>query len=209
MKPTFIWDLDGTLLDSYPLIVNSLWTIYNEKGVTIDKKEIYKQVIEESVSAFIKAMEAKFGVPFNDLKDRYTNITHEELKTIKAMEHSKEILEYLKSKGIKSYVFTHRGITTETVLKNIGLYEYFDFFVTARDDFKRKPDPEGLNYIIEKFNLDRDNTYYVGDRPLDILCANNAHIKSIMFIEKNSPGKPTSKEDYVIRDLLEIKDIIC
>ena len=209
MKPTFIWDLDGTLLDSYPLIVNSLWTIYNEKGVTIDKKEIYKQIIEESVSAFIKGMEAKFGVPFNDLKDRYTNITHEELNTIKAMKHSKEILEYLKSKGIKSYVFTHRGITTETVLKNIGLYEYFDFFVTARDDFKRKPDPEGLNYIINKFNLDRDNTYYVGDRPLDILCANNAHIKSIMFIEKNSPGKPTGKEDYVIRDLLEIKDIIC
>ncbi len=209
MKPTFIWDLDGTLLDSYPLIVNSLYTIYKEKGVTIDKKEIYKQIIEESVSAFIKAMETKFNIPFNDLKDRYTNITHEELKTIKAMEHSKEILEYLKSKGIKSYVFTHRGITTETVLKNIGLYEYFDFFVTARDDFKRKPDPEGLNYIIEKFNLDRDNTYYVGDRPLDIFCANNAHIKSIMFIEKNSPGKPTNKEDYVIRDLLEIKDIIC
>ena len=57
MKPTFIWDLDGTLLNSYPLIVNSLYTIYKEKGVLIDKKEIYKQIIEESVSAFIKAME--------------------------------------------------------------------------------------------------------------------------------------------------------
>ena len=42
-KITFIWDLDGTLLDSYPLIVNSLYTIYKEKGVLIDKNEIYKQ----------------------------------------------------------------------------------------------------------------------------------------------------------------------
>ena len=209
MKPTFIWDLDGTLLDSYPLIVNSLYTIYKEKGVLIDKKEIYKQIIEESVSAFIKAMETKFNIPFNDLKDRYNNITHEELKTITAMEHSKEILEYLKSKGIKSYVFTHRGVTTETVLKNICLYDYFDDFVTSLDNFKRKPDPEGLNYLIDKYHLDRNNTYYVGDRPMDILCANNAHIKSIMFIEKNSPGKATGKENYVIKDLLEIKDIIC
>ena len=101
-----------------------------------------------------------------------------------------------------------RGITTETVLKNIGLYDYFDDFVTSLNNFKRKPDPEGLNYLINKYNLDKDNTYYVGDRPMDIMCANNAHIKSIMFIQKNSPGKPTYKEDYLIRDLLEIKEII-
>ena len=153
-------------------------------------------------------MDAKFDIPFDDLKDRYTYITHEKLNTITAMEHAKEILEYLKSLGIKNYVFTHRGVTTETVLKNIGLYDYFDDFVTSLDNFKRKPDPEGLNYLINKYHLDRDNTYYVGDRPMDVMCANNAHIKSIMFIEKNSPGKPTGKETYLIKDLLEIKGII-
>ena len=205
---SFIWDLDGTLLNSYPLIVNSLYTIYSEKGVLIDKKEIYKQVIEESVSAFIKAMEAKFNIPFEDLKERYNNITHKELNTITPMEHSKEILEYLNNIGIDNYVYTHRGTTTEVVLSNIGLISYFKDIITSLDNFKRKPDPEGLNYLINKYNLDRNNTYYVGDRKLDIECANNAHIKSIMFIEPSSPGKPTGKEDHVIRDLLEIKDIL-
>ena len=61
---------------------------------------------------------------------------------------------------------------------------------------------------LDKYHLDINNTYYVGDRPMDIMCASNARIKSVMFIEKNSPGKPTGKEDYVIKDLLEIKDII-
>ena len=208
MKIAFIWDLDGTLLDSYPLIVNSLYTIYSEKGVVIPKEEILYEVINESVSSFIRKMEAKYGIPFDELKDRYSHITHQELLTITAMNHSKDILEWLSSQGIKSYVYTHRGITTETVLKNIGLYDYFTDIVSSLDNFKRKPDPEGLNYLIDKYHLDKNNTYYVGDRKLDIECASNAHIKSIMFIPSKSPALPTGKEDYIIKDLLDIKDII-
>ena len=204
----FIWDLDGTLIDSYGIIVNSLHQIYLEKGVNIDKSEILYDVLNESVSYFIKKTEEKFGVPFEDLKDRYSIISHNETLNIKAMKHGKEILEYLKNKGITNYVFTHRGITTESVLKNIGIYSYFEDMVTSLNNFKRKPDPEGLNYLIDKYHLDRDNTYYVGDRPMDIKCANNAHIKSIMFVPLNSVTKPTGKETYVVNDLLDIKEII-
>ena len=208
MKAAIIWDLDGTLIDSYGVIVNSLYRIYHEKGVEIDKKEILSVCINESVSAFIKQAEAEFGIPFDDLKDRYSHISHQEVLSIKAMEHAAEIMDYLHSNGFKNYVFTHRGVTTETVLKNVKLFKYFDYIVNSQDGFARKPDPEGLNYIIEKFNLDRENTYYVGDRPLDIECANNAHIKSVMFIPKGSPASPTGKETYVANDLLKIKEII-
>ena len=43
---------------------------------------------------------------------------------------------------------------------------------------------------------------------MDIICANNAHVKSIMFIPSGSPASKTGKETYVIQDLLQIKDII-
>ena len=203
-----IWDLDGTLLDSYGIIVDSLHRIYSEKGVDIDKKEILFDVINESVSYFIKKTEQRFGIPFDDLKDRYSNISHNEILNIKAMKHAKEILEILKSKGIKNYVFTHRGVTTEVVLKNIGIYDYFDDFVTSLDGYARKPSPDGLNHIIEKHHLNRDKTFYVGDRPMDIKCANNAHIKSIMFIPNESVAIKTGQETYVIKDLLEVADLI-
>ena len=80
--------------------------------------------------------------------------------------------------------------------------------MTSLHGFERKPSPAGINYFIEKYNLDRNNTYYVGDRPMDILCADNAHIKSIMFIPESSPATPTGKETYIVKDLLQIKDII-
>ena len=208
MKTAVIWDLDGTLLDSYDIIVDSLYQIYAEKGVDIDKQEILFDVINESVSAFIVKMEKRFGIPFDALKDRYSIISHKEKLNIKAMEHAKEILEFLKNNHIPSYVFTHRGVTTETVLKNVCLYEYFDDIVNSLHGFKRKPDPEGINYLIDKYHLNKEHTYYVGDRPMDIECANNAHIKSIMFIPKKSPAKATGKETYVVNDLLEIANIV-
>ena len=208
MKTAVIWDLDGTLLDSYGIIVNSLYQIYFEKGIVLDKKEIMYDVINESVSFFIKKMEQQYGVPFDDLKDRYSIISGAEKLNIKAMAHAKEILEYLKNKGIPSYVFTHRGKTTVTVLNNIGIASYFEDMVTSLDNFARKPSPDGLNHLIEKHHLDKENTYYIGDRPMDIKCANNAHVKSVMYIPNQSVAKATGKETYVIKDLLDIKNII-
>ena len=207
-KTAVIWDLDGTLLDSYGIIVNSLYQIYLEKGIVLDKKEIMYYVINESVSFFIKKMEQQYGVPFDDLKDRYSIISGAEKLNIKSMVHAKEILEYLKNKGIPSYVFTHRGKTTVTVLNNIGIASYFEDMVTSLDNFARKPSPDGLNHLIEKHHLDKENTYYVGDRPMDIKCANNAHVKSIMYIPNQSVAKATGKDTYVIKDLLDIKNII-
>ena len=94
-----------------------------------------------------------------------------------------------------------------SVLENIGLANSFVEIVNSLNGFKRKPDPEGLNYLIDKYKLDKNNTYYVGDRPLDIKCANNAHIKSIMFIPNKDIINPTGEETYVVHDLLEIKEI--
>ena len=204
----FIWDLDGTLLDSYGVIVNSLYQIYKEKGIEIDKQEILRDVINESVSYFINKMEQLYGVPFNDLKDRYSIISGAEKLNIKAMKNAVEILKCLKEKHIPNYVFTHRGKTTEMVLKNIELFSYFDDIVTSLDGFERKPSPDGINYLIEKHHLDKEKTFYVGDRPMDILCAANAHIKSIMFVPDNSVARSTGKETYIIKDLLDIIKIV-
>lgn len=205
---SLIWDLDGTLLDSYDVIVSSLYEIYFENGIKLDKQQILQEIIDESVAEFIKKMEEKYNISFEPLKKRYSEISHSKVMNIVAMEHAIEILELLKNKGIKNYVFTHRGVTTERVLKNTGLYPYFDEIICSLDGFPRKPDPKALNYLIDKYHLDRDNTYYVGDRSIDIECANNAHIKSILFISKRSVGRATNKESFVVKDLLDIEKLV-
>ena len=115
-KPVFIWDLDGTLIDSYDIIVDSLCRIYKEKiGIDLNREEVYKEAIRYSVGHFIQGMEKQTGIKFDELKDRYSQISGEEKLKIKPMKHAIEILEYLKEQGIHSYVFTHRGRSTEPV----------------------------------------------------------------------------------------------
>lgn len=209
MKPTFIWDLDGTLLDSYDVIVDSLSILYKERfDIDLNKKELRAEVIKYSVGHFLSRMEKETGVLFQDLKERYSAISGERKLQIKAMEHSIEILNYLKEQGIHSYVFTHRGVTTEPVLRNINMYDYFDEIVTSVQPFKRKPSPEAINYLVDKYHLDKEHTYYVGDRSMDMECAKSAGIKGIMYLPKDGYGLKTGKEDYIIENLLEIKNII-
>ena len=80
--------------------------------------------------------------------------------------------------------------------------------LTMEDGFKRKPDPEAINYLVDKYNLNKNFTYYVGDRHLDIDSANNAGIRSIFFKPEDSYVEPTQRETHIVYDLIEIKDII-
>ena len=67
----FIWDLDGTLLDSYKVIVESLYLAYKEKGFEVDRKEILSKVIWGTVTTFTNYMEEKHGLKFEEIKEKY------------------------------------------------------------------------------------------------------------------------------------------
>ena len=76
--------------------------------------------------------------------------------------------------------------------------QYFTEVVTSANGFARKPEPEAINYLLDKYDLDKTSTYYVGDRRLDVEAAENAGIKSINL------GQPSSKINQHIADLSDI-----
>ncbi|MBQ9448572.1 MAG: HAD-IA family hydrolase [Acholeplasmatales bacterium] len=201
-----IWDLDGTLIDSYAVIVDGVYRVCKEYGIDVDIEKIKKEVILYSVSYYLNKIEIGKKAPFDEIKNRYSKITEENNDKIIPMKNSLELLDKLKKLGIKNYVFTHRGLSTDFVLHNINMYDYFDEIITSKSGFKRKPDPEGINYFVNKYHLDKNKTYYVGDRTLDMECANNAGVKSILYLPVGGITPITGKETYVVKDLLEILD---
>ena len=202
-----IWDLDGTLLDSYGVILGSLEQVCKDNNFPFDRETVAKDVIVHSVNHYIDYLSCISGMPFDEIKNRCSELSHKRNMEIKAMPNALKALEALEAKGIDNYIFTHRGSSTEGVLKNIKLYDYFIEIVTSLNNFPRKPDPTGLNYLINKYHLDPNNTYYVGDRAIDIECASNAGLKSILYKPDTNVTVPSGKETFIVKDLLDIPNL--
>lgn len=204
MKKAYIWDLDGTLLDSYTVIVDSLYETYREFGFVLEKEMIHEHTIKYSVSSFIKSMEEKTGKSFESMKDRYSEISGEMKSNIGLINNATWMLQALADRGDDNFVYTHRGVSTQSVLERLGIKDYFKEIVTSQSGFARKPAPDGVNYLVEKYGLDRANTYYVGDRTIDMDCAKNAGVKGILYLEEGSYTEPNGSETYIVRNLADI-----
>lgn len=203
-KLSFLWDMDGTLVDSYPAIVPSVRQACAEHGLRLDDDEIYRHIIQSSVGAFLD------GLPCDDtasLKARFASLNDSNIDRIRAMPHARELLSLLVHAGHRNFVYTHRGASCEAILRQNGLLPYFTEVVTALDGFPRKPSPAAIRYLIGKYSLEPGACYYVGDRSIDIEAAHNAGIGSILLLVPDSPTALSGLETHVVSDLLEISTL--
>ena len=205
---SIMWDLDGTLIDSYKIIASSIEIVIKNKNITYSYEEVREEVTKRSCGEFLTDISNKYGLNLVDLDKEVHSYINSRYLEVEPIKNAKKTLDILSEMGVKNYIYTHKGNTTHDILKNIDMYKYFSEILTIEDGFKRKPDPEATNYLINKYNMDLNHTYYIGDRKLDIESANNAHIKSVLFLPPGTYVKPTGKEDYIIYDLLEVIDLI-
>ncbi|CQR26130.1 HAD-superfamily hydrolase [Streptococcus varani] len=185
----FIWDLDGTLFDSYDAILAGLEETYEHFGLDFDRPAIKEYILKFSVKDLIKEVADKEGLDYDDMQAFRANSLREKNAAIHLMPGARDVLDWTVEQGISNFVYTHKGKNTHQLLQNLGIATYFKEVLTADSGFARKPDPEALNYLIETYRLEKDSTYYVGDRLLDVQTALRAGIGSINLvvdtIEKN------------------------
>ena len=141
------------------------------------------------------------------LKAAFTARSDSRWASIRAIPHAREALEALRAAGCRSFVYTHRGASSFAILENTGLAPYLDEVLTSESGFPRKPDPAAILYLLDKYALDPAETYYVGDRRLDMEAAHSAGVGGILFREPGNPTEPTGFERCVISDLREIQTI--
>lgn len=204
MLRSYIWDLDGTLLDSYGSIVSSLVDVAGECGEFDSYEHIMQAVKQGAVSTYLRELSSRSGQDYSGLYQRYREISHERLNEITLIPGAKETLEGLKKHGADHYVYTHRGKSTGVLLKRLGLTGCFREIVTFEMGFKPKPSGEGVSYLVRKYGLEKAATAYVGDRSLDVYCAKDAGVKAVLYCPEDSCVEPTGKEDLVIGRLEDL-----
>ena len=79
-------------------------------------------------------------------------------------------------------------------LKLFNLLDYFQFVNGSEASQKHKPDGEPLLKAMEAVNaVNKEEVLYVGDSPLDILCAKNAGVNSAAVAWTYSPRSDLEK----------------
>lgn len=208
MKTAVIWDLDGTLFDSYPVIVESIYLTFQEAGVHLSREEIKEFAIRTSSNALFYDVADERGIAAEALFERYRQLSRARHLQIVPMDGAMEILELLHRQNVSQFVYTHRGKTTIPVLDHLNMTSYFQEILTSESGFARKPSPEAIDYLIQTYDLDREHTYYVGDRKLDMACAQKAGITGVLLRRPGDLDVADGTEKCIVSELREILDVV-
>lgn len=197
-KRAFIWDLDGTLLDSYDAILAGLEETYASYQLPFDRASIKDYILKHSVQDLLVEVAAEHQLDVTDLNLRRAESLAEKNAQVLLMEGARDVLSWAKDAGIEQFVYTHKGENALVILRDLGLEFFFTEILTSQSGFARKPNPEAAIYLMKKYGLHPEKIYYIGDRSLDIDFARNSQIQSINFLTSDYEGNHQMK---TLRDI--------
>ena len=200
-KTAFIWDLDGTLLDSYEAILSGIEETFAQFSIPYDKEQVREFILKFSVQDLLVQVAEERKLDVEMLNQVRAQSLAEKNAQVVLMPGARDVLAWAEESGIQQFVYTHKGDNALTILRDLSLESYFMEILTSQSGFARKPSPEAATYLIDKYQLNHDNTYYIGDRTLDVKFAQNSGIQSINFLESIYEG------NHRIQALIDISHI--
>ena len=200
-KTAFIWDLDGTLLDSYEAILSGIEETFAQFAIPYDKGKVREFILKYSVQDLLVQVAEERKLDVEVLNQVRAQSLAEKNAQVVLMPGAREMLAWADQAEIQQFVYTHKGDNALTILRDLGLESYFTEILTSQSGFARKPSPEAATYLLDKYQLNPEKTYYIGDRTLDVEFAQNSGIQSLNFLESTYEG------NYRIQALSDISHI--
>ena len=180
-----IFDLDGTLTITLESMTYSVNLTLKEMGlsqITKDQCRMFvgngaRVLIEESlkVSGDPKASRIEEGMKiYGRIFDQ--NCTYH----VTLYEGIPEMLKALKDRGIHLAVLSNKpDRQTVKVVKEIFGDNIFDYAQGQKDGIRRKPEPDGVWYLMEQMQVSKEECLYIGDSEVDAATGKNAGLKTI------------------------------
>ncbi len=186
MKNTFIFDLDGTLidtLDSLELSVN--YTLDELKLPRITKADCRNFVGNGARFLIEKAIDSvtdSYDDAFVDLGLEVYGRVFAKYCTYNVAPYDGilDVLSKLKSSGATLAVLSNKphNQTVEIVEKYFGV-GFFSYIQGQKDDIPRKPDPRSIDYALKELGTSKEFCVYIGDSEVDMKTGISAEIQTI------------------------------
>jgi len=185
-----IFDLDGTLIDSYQALFLAFLHTYQNMGLAPLTDEDVRRVLGHGVSSTFRDLLGEERVPeaMRLFRQKYEEVMRPNTQLLPG---AREVLETLHGQGIKLAIATNKiGQFARELFEHFGMDKLFAIIVGDEDVSQNKPDPEMLLHAIEKMRLKKEEVIFVGDSPIDIETGKNAGVRVFAV-----PTGVTKKED--------------
>ena len=175
MKQCYLFDFDGTLVDSMPTFVSAMLRILDENGISYES-DLVKVITPLGINGSADYYRNCLGLQMTKaalVEQMKSYMLDAYFYTIPAKTHVISVLQELKSRGASLNVLTASPhITLDACLKRLGMWELFDN-IWSCDDFRTtKADPN--IYVMAAHKLGRP-------------------IEEVLFLDDNLDADKTAK----------------
>lgn len=201
-----IFDLDGTILDTYQLIRQNFIDVFetflpNHKYTEEELQSYFGPPLVDSFMSVVhdRELTEKLIIEYR----KFSNINND--KYLALFPNTVEALEALVNKGFKLVIFSNKvHATIELGLRTKNILKYFDYIVGIDDVSKPKPDREGIDIIKKHYN--ENKCVFIGDTVSDIKTAQNANVPAIGVTWALTKRETfiNAKADYIVDDFFQL-----
>ena len=213
MKKTYLFDFDGTLVDSMPTYISAMLRILDENHIQYDNN-IIKIITPLGLNGTAEYYINQLGVKMS--KEQLVSVMKEYMldayfHTIPAKENVLDVLKVLKEQGASLNVLTASPhITLDACLKRLDLWRLFDN-VWSCDDFNTtKADPQIYVQAAEKLNRSVEDVLFLDDNLNADLTAKAAGMKVCGVYDESSEeyvDQMKAATDYYIYNFKELLNL--
>lgn len=174
-----LYDFDGTLADTVPVIMDSFQYAFIKVTGQPEKNEAY---LLSTIGLPLTEAFAPYDISIRQaLYDAFLEENNRLLfSSVQVFDSVAEGLAALRSLGVRQGVVTSKRRDAAVMsITRLGLAPFFETIITREDTNVHKPSPEPILTAMKKMGLkDFSRVLYVGDSIHDLRCAANAGVDS-------------------------------
>lgn len=209
----FVFDLDGTLLDSSPDVIDSINEVLNH----FNKPKGSDDAIRHSIGGeldkiFLSALEDASDFDMDLAEELFIPTYHKRCANRSVFfPNATKLLKHLKQQNKRIALFTTKeNKDTMKVLEHLDMLDMFEMIVARQDVEQPKPHPEGLHKILEHFSLENPkDVIMIGDTYYDLAAGHNAQVNTMIVKHGYDKNVLNHKQQptWVIHNFSELLDV--
>lgn len=173
----WVFDLDGTLVDSFEHYFVILTDIFNSNGAKF-REELRLPALTQKLPEFFEQHLGKPAVSqaMITLQER----SNRDASQVRPFDGVIELIQKLRERGDRVAVWTNRDLqSAQLIIQHSGLKPFVEICISGTCTVERKPFPEGLLRIINHFGCRADDVTMIGDHEHDVTAAKSVGTRAI------------------------------